>query len=401
MNVLIAEDDVVSRRLLRGHLERWGHTVTEAVDGNHAWELFNAPGADYPILVVDWMMPGMDGLELIRRVRAARLPRYTYLLMLTAKNQKEDVVRGMDAGADDYLTKPFDREELRARLQAGQRILELQSLLTQSEKSAAVGRMAVGVASEMAAPLAEAQQSVAELRSDVIRLLDQLSGEAEPPSAADDDAPPRPRPSPVDAAAVQSGLGPRFVAVEQRLHRVRELTRSLREFATADDQPPRPVHLPALVDETLAMVRRELTEKAMTVNVSAESSLPPVMAHPGQLKRAVYNVLSVLLEAAERESPLDIHIRTAPPPPALAGRTDRPVQVLDVRARCPEIAPDVLPAMFEPFALLGDHGCRPNPRTKLKCGLGLPAAYAIVREHGGLLEAFGEDGKTVLRMTLA
>lgn len=397
MNVLIAEDDVVSRRLLRGHLERWGHTVTEAVDGQQAWELFSAPGADFPILVVDWMMPGMDGLELIRRVRAARLPRYTYLLMLTAKNQKEDVVRGMDAGADDYLTKPFDREELRARLQAGQRILELQSLLTQSEKSAAVGRMAVGVASEMATPLAEAQQGVAELRSDVIRLLERLSGEAE--AERETDAPPRPHAPPIDPATVEAGLGPRFVAVEQRLHRVRELTRTLREFAT-DDQPARPVVLRALVEETLGMVRRELTDKAITVHLAADDNLPPLQANVGHLKRAVYNVLSVMVEAAQRDSEVELRLRTSPPPPALAGRTAGPVQVLDVVATTPDISPDLLPAMFEPFALLGEHGCRPNPRSKLKCGLGLPAAYAIVREQGGLLEAWAESGRTVLRMTL-
>lgn len=394
MNILIAEDDVVSRRLLRGHLERWGHTVTEAVDGDQAWQLFTAPGADFPILVVDWMMPGTDGLELTRRVRAARLPRYTYLLMLTAKNQKEDVVRGMDAGADDYLTKPFDREELRARLQAGQRILELQALLTQSEKSASVGRLAVGVASEMAAPLAEAQQAVSELRSDVIRVLDALSPHRET-LPDDEDAPQRPKLDLASIADVQAGLGPRFVSTEQHLHRVRELARTLRDFASLDDLPARPVQIGQLVQETVAMVKRELTDKSLGAQVSIAEGLPPVQGHPGKLKRAVYNLVSVLVEASRTGGTLEVVVRSGKSPSG-----DQPIQLVEVAAETPGITPELLPTMFEPFALLSENACKPSARAALKCGLGLPAAYSIMREHGGVLEAIADGPRTVLRMLL-
>jgi phosphoserine phosphatase RsbU/P len=130
MKILIAEDESVSRRLLERHLERWGHEVVAVSNGAEAWELFQA--GEFPIVISDWMMPRMDGLELIRRIRARQHSGYVYAILLTSKSQKEDIVAGMEAGADDFLTKPFDRDELRVRLRAGQRVVELESALLAS-----------------------------------------------------------------------------------------------------------------------------------------------------------------------------------------------------------------------------------------------------------------------------
>src|SRR5579864_4202585 len=110
MKVLIAEDEVLSRRLLQSHLEKWGHEVTAAADGGEAWRLFEA--GHYPLVISDWMMPEMDGPELVRRIRAHERPGYVYIILLTSRALKEDVVQGMEAGANDFVTKPFDREEL-------------------------------------------------------------------------------------------------------------------------------------------------------------------------------------------------------------------------------------------------------------------------------------------------
>jgi sigma-B regulation protein RsbU (phosphoserine phosphatase) len=98
-----------------------------AQNGAQAWDLFEA--GEFPIVVSDWMMPEMDGLELIRRIRSSQRPGYVYAILLTAKSQKEDIVTGMEAGADDFVTKPFDRDELRVRLRAGERIIELETAL--------------------------------------------------------------------------------------------------------------------------------------------------------------------------------------------------------------------------------------------------------------------------------
>jgi DNA-binding response OmpR family regulator len=130
MKVLIADDDPVSRKLLQSYLQKWGCEVTSAQDGAEAWSCFQ--GDEFPVVITDWMMPELDGLELVRRIRGSPRARYVYLILLTAKGQKEDLVEGMDAGADDFLTKPFDRDELRVRLRAGERIVALEEELRAS-----------------------------------------------------------------------------------------------------------------------------------------------------------------------------------------------------------------------------------------------------------------------------
>ena len=134
MKVLIADDDDVLRHILLSHLTKWGYDVTEARNGLEAWRLLH--GNDAPSLaVLDWIMPGMDGIEVCREIRKREDRPYTYLLLLTAKQTKEDVIAGMDAGADDYIPKPFEPQELKVRLRAGQRILDLQAELLSARES--------------------------------------------------------------------------------------------------------------------------------------------------------------------------------------------------------------------------------------------------------------------------
>jgi two-component system, cell cycle response regulator len=126
--VLIAEDDPISRRILESWLQKWNYRVTSLENGLDAWRVLQQKDAPQ-MVILDWMMPGLDGIELCRRIRRHAGGAYKYVLLLTAKGRKEDVVAGLEAGADDYLTKPFDVNELRARVRAGKRILELQHAL--------------------------------------------------------------------------------------------------------------------------------------------------------------------------------------------------------------------------------------------------------------------------------
>ncbi|HZP02889.1 MAG TPA: response regulator transcription factor [Terriglobia bacterium] len=128
MKILIAEDDAASRRLLQASLERWGYEVLTASNGAEAWQALDGPAAP-ELAILDWMMPEIDGLEICRRVRAGSPSLPTYIILLTARGKREDIVLGLQGGADDYVTKPFDLEELRARLQVGVRIVQLQRAL--------------------------------------------------------------------------------------------------------------------------------------------------------------------------------------------------------------------------------------------------------------------------------
>jgi two-component system cell cycle response regulator len=128
MRILIAEDDPVSRRLLEAKLVKWDYEVVVTKDGNEAWLALQEKNA-LPLAILDWMMPGMDGVEVCRKVRERSKEPYTYIILLTALQQEEDLVAGMEAGADDYIAKPFKSNELKVRLRAGRRIIELQDEL--------------------------------------------------------------------------------------------------------------------------------------------------------------------------------------------------------------------------------------------------------------------------------
>jgi diguanylate cyclase (GGDEF)-like protein len=127
VKILVAEDDPVSRRLLEVTLSKWGYEVVTCADGQAAWDVLKAPDAPQ-LVILDWMMPRLDGLQVCKNVRnpdERSAEPYVYIILLTAKSQKTDMVTGLEAGADDYLTKPFDAQELRMRLRAGRRILDL------------------------------------------------------------------------------------------------------------------------------------------------------------------------------------------------------------------------------------------------------------------------------------
>ena len=126
MRVLMAEDDSVSRTLLQSVLTAWGYEPIVAKDGDEAWRMLQEPDAP-DLVILDWMMPGLDGVEVCRRARALDGGSRRYVIMLTALESKGDLAAALDAGADDYVVKPFDHAELKARLSVGARVLQLQA----------------------------------------------------------------------------------------------------------------------------------------------------------------------------------------------------------------------------------------------------------------------------------
>jgi len=128
MKILIAEDDDVSRRVLQLTLAATGHDVITTKNGAEALSILEGE-IPPPLAILDWMMPDLDGLEVCRRARQLSSATHVYIILLTAKSEKADIVTGLDAGANDYITKPFDRQELRARVRVGETVVKLQQNL--------------------------------------------------------------------------------------------------------------------------------------------------------------------------------------------------------------------------------------------------------------------------------
>jgi two-component system cell cycle response regulator len=133
MRVLIAEDDLVARRLLQKTLESWGYTVFTAENGRQAWEILQSE--DLKLIIADWIMPVMDGITLCQKIRSSGIHGYVYFILLTGRHKKEDIVRGLEAGADDYVAKPFERDELKVRVRAGERIIRLEKELREKNET--------------------------------------------------------------------------------------------------------------------------------------------------------------------------------------------------------------------------------------------------------------------------
>ena len=133
MKVLIADDSATSRAMLRKSLAKWGYEVVMAEDGAEALNILERPDAP-PMAILDWVMPHLTGPEVCKKVRETRREPYTYILLLTSKNSKDETVEGLEAGADDYIVKPFDQQELSVRLRAGKRIIDLQLSLMEARE---------------------------------------------------------------------------------------------------------------------------------------------------------------------------------------------------------------------------------------------------------------------------
>jgi sigma-B regulation protein RsbU (phosphoserine phosphatase) len=152
MKILIAEDNLTTRRILETILIKWNYDVISVCDGNEAWEKIQEK--DPPkLIILDWMMPGLNGVEICRKLRRKNPGEPMYIILLTARDEKNDIVEGLGAGADDYISKPFDTEELRARIDVGRRVIELQTALLEKEKLQVIFEMTGAICHELSQPM--------------------------------------------------------------------------------------------------------------------------------------------------------------------------------------------------------------------------------------------------------
>jgi len=384
MKILIADDDSVSRHFLQYYLQKWGYDVTAAQDGAEAWRIFE--NSSFPMVITDWMMPELDGAGLLRRIRASQRPGYVYAILLSARSQKEDLVEGMEAGADDFLTKPFDRDELRVRLRAGERIIRLehhlretQAALIQSEQLASLGRLAAGVAHEINNPISYVMNNIAVLRRDVqnaLRMLESYGEGREALSLAQPELAARVDrlEEEMDLPYVRDNVGRIFDSTVEGLRRIRAIVQNLRDFARLDEAQFKEVELRTALESTLSALRHELDQKALRVTTDFQQS-SPLPCNPAKINQMFFNILLNAIQASAHEGVLEV--RTRPD-----GEHTALVEIEDHGCG---ISQEHLPHVFEPFFTTKPVGGG--------TGLGLSVSYGIARDHGGSLEVESRAGQ--------
>jgi two-component system NtrC family sensor kinase len=372
--------------------------VTSAPNGAEAWRLFVAGG--FPLVISDWMMPEVDGLELIRRIRAASTPGYVFTILVTARSETQDVVQGMEAGADDFLTKPYERDELRVRLRAGERIIRLeqhleeqnralretQAALVQSEKLATIAQLAAGMAHEINNPISFVTNNLAVLRRDVLDLVAVLDKYREGRSALACALPALADEidrleGDLDLLYLRDNL-PRLLEKSlDGLSRIRDVTRNLRDFARLDEAEFKELDVNEAVQSALEVLHHDFRARDVRVETTIQP-LPPLLGHPGRLNQVFFHILQNALLACRAGG--RVQLRT---------QTDADGIIVEVEDDGAGIRPEDLPRIFEPFFTT-----RPVGQGR---GLGLYVAYGVVREHGGVIDVTSERGSgTLVRVRL-
>jgi len=398
MKVLIVEDSAVMRRLLSRSLAALGFEVVEATNGAEAWREFQK--SPFSLALTDWIMPEVDGLELIRRIRACNLPDYTYLILLTARGEKGALVEAMEAGADDFLAKPFDPGELRVRVKQGERMIHLQRLLAeqnlklrqtqaalvQSEKLAGLGQLAAGMAHEINNPLAFVCNNLTVLERDVEDLLQILERRRAGSAAVEQAQPELAREiaeleRQCDLEWIKENLPQLFAKSRDGLARVRKIVSNLRDFAHLDLAEVDTLDLNVALDATAEILGAALAETQLSL-VREFAEMPAILCHAGKIQQLLYNLLLNAIQASHPGGA--IVLRTA--------CDDQGVQV-EIEDHGLGIAEADLPRIFEPFFTT-----RPVGQG---AGLGLAIAYGIVNDHGGSIAVESRSGHgSVFRVRL-
>ncbi len=381
MKVLITDDDAVTRRLLQNYLAKWGHEVAAAADGEEAWRQFQ--DGTFSLVISDWMMPQMDGPELVRKIRGVQRPGYVYVILLTARAQKTDVVQGMEAGADDFVAKPFDPEELRVRVRQGERIVRLeqsleeqnvalraaQAALVQNEKLAGLGRLAAGMAHEINNPIAYVGNNVSVLRRDMLDALAVLDAYREDHRE--------------EAVRLEQAMDyPFFRASIDRLcdksleglQRVRDIVSNLRDFAHLDEAEFKDADLNAALASAIQVLRHALNSKEIHMETHFDP-LPLLPCHPAKLNQVFLNLLSNAIQACPVGGRIDARSRSEPGKEIV-------IEIVDTGSG---IKSEHMARLFEPFFTTKPVG--------QGTGLGLAVSFGIVREHDGTIEVESKEGQ--------
>ena len=399
MKILIAEDNLVSQNLVRKVLEKSGYEVITAQNGQEAWDLLQE--SNVQMVITDWMMPGMDGPTLCKKIREGDFSNYIYLILLTGKDKKEDLIQGFESGSDDFVIKPVDPNELKARVQAGERIIKLegelrksQAQLLQSEKMASVGQLASGVAHEINNPtgfvssnlktLSDYQDDISGVIKEYRKLIGDLKNstnkEGFPSSITEQVEKIVSLEEEVDIDFLMADIGDLIKDCKEGTERIKKIVLDLKDFAHPGEDKVQTADINNGIESTLNVVWNELKYKATVVKDYGD--LPPVKCYPHQLNQVVMNLLVNAAQAIEKQGEINISTR------ADDGYVE--IKISDTGSGIPE---EKISKIFDPFFTTKEVG--------KGTGLGLNVAYNIISKHNGTIDVESEVGKgTVFKIRI-
>ncbi|MEO2032928.1 MAG: response regulator [Planctomycetaceae bacterium] len=389
MKILIAEDSATTRTALAGMLSSWGFDVCQVADGAAAWKEFEQ--FVFPIVLTDWQMPEVDGMELIRRIRAQENTGFVYTILLTARAATSDVVWGMEHGADAYLVKPADPDELRARIQAGVRIVQLEQRLErrrqelvdaetqilEAEKLAGIGQLAAGMAHEVNNPIAVVSGNLDVFSKAIRSLLDVLDawelGREHMASSQPgllqtiDDLM-----AAHDLPWLRQALPTYLESTHTNVQRVCDVISRLQDFSWHDKARMDQIDPVQAVQTAISVLGAELARAQVSIAPSFQA-VPPLTCHPARFNQALYNVLHNAIQASGINDVVDVTIFF---------RQDQ--IVIQIADRGPGIPIEVRPRIFQPFFTTRAVGAG--------SGLGLAFSHRVIQEAGGSISCAPRSG---------
>lgn len=403
MRILAADDDIVTQSLLEELLGQFGYSVSVCNDGQEAWELFRHE--PFKLVITDWMMPHLDGLTLCHRIRKLKLPHYVYIIILTSKDQKDHTVRGLDAGADDFMCKPIDVDELHARIRTGVRILQYDDELTrtshklvQSAKLAAVGQLAAGIAHEINTPIQFVSDNATFLR-DALKGMEQFLMTCRKtiatPEATSNIQLLHAMKSMAEEIDLEFLLAEIPGAIQQTLEgvdRVGHIVRSMKEFSHPGSDNKESTDINRAIDNTIEVTRNEWKYVANIIT-NFSRDLPEVHCYSADIKQVILNLLvnashAIREVVGERPSTKGTITIT----------TSRCTNSVEIRVKdtgC-GIPPDMQSRIFEPFYTTKEVG--------KGTGQGLAISHTIIAEkHSGTITFESHEGhgtEFVIRLPL-
>ncbi|MCB9493819.1 MAG: response regulator [Desulfobacteraceae bacterium] len=388
MNIIIAEDNPVSSKLMQKMLERENFTSHVAKDGKEALELLKTTKSR--IVVSDWIMPEMDGISLCREIRKKFASPYIYIILLTSKSNIEDTVSAFDAGADDYIIKPFNPKELAARIRAGKRTIDLEDKyekatvqLLHSEKMAAVGQLSAGIAHEINNPTGFVKSNLETLQGylkDLIaaeqklELLLELNSKGEVPVVENIDEI-KNFLKEIDINFLIEDIPDLLNDCIEGTNRISKIVTDMKNFAHPGSDTAKLADINNCIDSTLNVIWNDIKYKASVIKNYGQ--IPSIYCFPQKLNQVFMNIVLNASQAIEEKGVISIktylknsHI------------------IIEITDNGQGIPPENLPKIFDPFFTT-------KPIGK-GTGLGLNVAYNIIKMHNGTINAKSKLGKGTL-----